>query len=170
MSFATMLRGLTRKKVKFVVIGGVAAAAHGSSRVTNDLDICYDAADAAHARILADLLAGWRAYPRGVEEGLPFIMDERTLRGAPVMTLSWIGSLAWATTMPFANTLKRSPRSASASGYWTFRLSSRPSEPRAGRAISTIFPSSKLCWSCDAREGEKKRTEDYRPGAVGGPA
>jgi hypothetical protein len=83
-----MLGGLTRKKVKFVVIGGVAAAAHGSSRVTNDLDICYDAADAVHLGSLADLLARWRAYPRGVEEGLPFIMDERTLRGAPVMTLT----------------------------------------------------------------------------------
>ena len=83
-----MLGGLTRKKVRFVVIGGVAAAAHGSSRVTNDLDICYDAADAVHLGSLADLLARWRAYPRGVEEGLPFIMDERTLRGAPVMTLT----------------------------------------------------------------------------------
>ena len=88
MSFATMLGGLTRKKVKFVVIGGVAAAAHGSSRVTNDLDICYDAADATNVGTLADLLAQWRAYPRGVQEGLPFIMDERTLRGAPVMTLT----------------------------------------------------------------------------------
>src|SRR5207237_6652987 len=83
-----MLGGLTRKKVKFVVIGGVAAAAHGSSRVTNDLDICYDAGAAANVGTLADLLAQWRAYPRGVEEGLPFIMDERTLRGAPVMTLT----------------------------------------------------------------------------------
>jgi predicted nucleotidyltransferase len=80
-----MLGGLTRKKVKFVVIGGVAAAAHGSSRLTNDLDICYDA---AHVGSLADLLAAWSAYPRGVEQGHPFIMDERTLRGAPVMTLT----------------------------------------------------------------------------------
>ncbi len=80
-----MLGGLTRKKVRFVVIGGVAAAAHGSSRVTSDLDICYDA---AHVGSLAGLLAAWHAYPRGVEEGLPFIMDERTLRGAPVMTLT----------------------------------------------------------------------------------
>jgi hypothetical protein len=83
-----MLGGLTRKKVRFVVIGGVAAAAHGSSRVTNDLDICYDAADVSRLGSLADLLAAWSAYPRGVEAGLPFIMDERTLRGAPVMTLT----------------------------------------------------------------------------------
>jgi hypothetical protein len=83
-----MLGGLTKKKVRFVVIGGVAAAVHGSSRVTNDLDICYDAADRGNVGVLATLLAQWEAYPRGVEQNLPFIMDERTLRGAPVMTLT----------------------------------------------------------------------------------
>jgi hypothetical protein len=83
-----MLGGLTRKKVNFVVIGGVAAAAHGSSRVTNDLDICYDATHARNVSNLAGLLAAWHGYPRGVEAGLPFIMDERTLRGAPVMTVT----------------------------------------------------------------------------------
>ena len=90
MSFASMLGGLTTNKVKFVVIGGVAAAVHGSSRVTNDLDICYDAADRANIAALARLLAKWRAYPRGVEQGLPFILDERTFRGAPIMTLTTV--------------------------------------------------------------------------------
>ena len=88
MSFASMLGGLTKKKVRFVVVGGVAAAAHGSSRVTNDLDICYDAVAAANTKALASLLAGWEAYPRGVDKGLPFIMDDRTLRNAPILTLS----------------------------------------------------------------------------------
>ena len=87
MSFASMLSGLTKKKVRFVVVGGVAAAAHGSSRVTNDLDICYDA-EAVNIGALASVLAGWKAYPRGIEEGLPFIMDERTLRNAPILTLT----------------------------------------------------------------------------------
>ena len=88
MSFESMLRGLTHEKVKFVVVGGVAAAAHGSSRVTNDLDICYDAADAKNVAELASLLARWKAYPRGIEPGLPFIMDNRTLHGAPILTLT----------------------------------------------------------------------------------
>jgi hypothetical protein len=88
MSFASMLGGLTKKKVRFVVVGGVAAAAHGASRVTNDLDICYDADDRNNIATLAKLLAGWKAYPRGVERGLPFIMDDRTLRGAPILTLT----------------------------------------------------------------------------------
>jgi predicted nucleotidyltransferase len=90
MSFASMLSGLTKKKVRFVVVGGVAAAAHGSSRVTNDLDICYDAEAVASIAALASLLAGWKAYPRGIEEGLTrsFIMDDRTLRNAPILTLT----------------------------------------------------------------------------------
>lgn len=88
MSFASILGGLTRGKIRFVVIGGVAAAVHGSSRVTNDLDICYDTDNRRNVGLLAGRLAKWEAYPRGVEKGLPFIIDERTLRGAPVMTLT----------------------------------------------------------------------------------
>jgi predicted nucleotidyltransferase len=86
-----MVRGLTRKKVKFVVVGGVAAAAHGSSRVTNDLDICYDPSDKANLVALASVLSSWDAYPRGVEPNLPFILDDRTLFGAPVLTLTTNG-------------------------------------------------------------------------------
>jgi predicted nucleotidyltransferase len=88
MSFESMLRGLVQKRVRFVVVGGLAAAAHGSSRVTNDLDICYDAMERGTVSVLAGLLAAWNAYPRAVPEGLPFIMDDRTLRGAPILTLT----------------------------------------------------------------------------------
>lgn len=87
MSFASMLQGLTSAGVRFVVVGGVAAAAHGSALVTNDLDICYDTAPDNVAR-LAALLAEWAAYPRGVERGLPFFMDERQLRTTPLLTLT----------------------------------------------------------------------------------
>lgn len=83
-----MLGGLVAHKVRFVVVGGVAAAAHGSSRVTSDLDICYDADGRDNLSALSSLLAKWKAYPRGVEAGLPFILDERTLHGAPVLTLT----------------------------------------------------------------------------------
>lgn len=82
-----MLGELVAKRVRFVVVGGLAAAAHGSSRITNDLDICYDA-DRKNIDVLATVLGGWKAYPRGVEQGLPFIMDSRTLRGAPILTLT----------------------------------------------------------------------------------
>ena len=87
MSFALMLQGLTAAKVQFVVVGGVAAAAHGSAHVTNDLDVCYDIAPANVAR-LATLLATWEAYPRGIDRDLPFFMDERQFRSTPLMTLT----------------------------------------------------------------------------------
>jgi hypothetical protein len=87
MSFASMLQGLTAARVRFVVVGGVAAAAHGSAHVTVDLDVCYDTASENVVR-LAALLAEWDAYPRGVEQGLPFFMDERQFRTTPLMTLT----------------------------------------------------------------------------------
>ena len=83
-----MLRGLVKARVAFIVVGGVAGALHGTERVTNDLDIVYDAEDPATLAALATLLASWNGYPRGVEPGLPFIMDARTLRAAPTLTLS----------------------------------------------------------------------------------
>ena len=51
MSFASMLQGLNGADVKFVVVGGLAATAHGSRRVTDDLDICYEASPANIARL-----------------------------------------------------------------------------------------------------------------------
>jgi len=37
---------------------------------------------------LATLLAGWEAYPRGIDLGLPFIMDAATLRAVPRLPLA----------------------------------------------------------------------------------
>lgn len=82
-----MLQGLRSGEVKFIVIGGVAAAAHGSRRVTDDLDICYDTRKANLVR-LAAILSEWESYPRGIDRGLPFFMDERQFRTTPVMTLT----------------------------------------------------------------------------------
>ncbi len=82
-----MVRGLVGADARFVVIGGVAARAHGSTRITEDLDICYDTAQDNLKRLTA-LLAEWRAYPRGVDEGLPFIMDSQTLASSPILTLT----------------------------------------------------------------------------------
>lgn len=86
MTLLGMVRGLVEADVRFVVIGGVAANAHGSARITDDLDVCYDPED-DNRRRLAATLAAWGAYLRGVEPGLPFVMDDRTLRTTPVMTL-----------------------------------------------------------------------------------
>jgi hypothetical protein len=87
MTLLDLVAGLTGAGVRFVIVGGVAAAVHGSRRVTDDLDILFDTAPDNLDR-LSSLLAGWHAYPRGVEPGLPFIMDAQTLRGSEVLTLA----------------------------------------------------------------------------------
>jgi hypothetical protein len=55
--------------------------------VTADDAICYDSAPLNVAR-LAHLLASWRAYPRGVALGLPFVMDTITIQTTPVLALT----------------------------------------------------------------------------------
>lgn len=87
MSLLRMISELVQSEVRFVVIGGLAARLHGSPRITEDLDICYGVSEHNRQR-LAELLAKWHAYPRGVEPGLPFIMDVKTLEVTPVMTLT----------------------------------------------------------------------------------
>ena len=61
--------------------------AHGSRRVTDDIDICYDTSKSNVER-LANLLLRWKAYPRGIDKGLPFFMDARQFRITPLMTLT----------------------------------------------------------------------------------
>lgn len=80
------MRGLNDASVDFVVIGGVAAVAHGSPFQTNDLDVCYRPSS-ENLVLLARLLKTWNAYPRGWDAGLPFEMDARTLTTTPVLTL-----------------------------------------------------------------------------------
>ncbi len=82
-----VLRRLTAAGVDFVVIGGLAAIAHGSTRVTEDLDITY-ATDIGNLEALGTVLVGLNAQPRGAPDGLPFAADGRTLRHVEVLTLS----------------------------------------------------------------------------------
>jgi hypothetical protein len=85
--FIGQIAALVRAEVRFVVVGGVAAGLHGVARATFDLDICYDPSPKNRER-LARVLAGWNAYLRGVEPGLPFTMDARRLAISPVLTLT----------------------------------------------------------------------------------
>ncbi len=83
------LRALLRALdgVDYVVIGGIAAVAHGSPQVTRDLDITY-ATDDENLERLGAVLVGLGATLRGVTEAVPFIPDGRTLRHARVLTLN----------------------------------------------------------------------------------
>jgi predicted nucleotidyltransferase len=86
MSFDAILRGLNDAGVEYVLVGGLAAIAHGSARVTFDVDVCYDPTEPNRAR-LADRLSAWHAWLRGGAPDLPFVLDGRTLRDVPVLTL-----------------------------------------------------------------------------------
>ena len=86
MSLESILAGLNADGISYVVVGGVAANALGSARITFDVDICY-ATDDENRRRLARRLRAWHAYLRGVEAGLPFELDARTLRDVPLLTL-----------------------------------------------------------------------------------
>jgi hypothetical protein len=87
------LRLLGEYKVECVIVGGVAAAIHGSLLLTNDLDVCYSR-DPANLKQLADALHSVHARLRNAPEGLPFILDAETLkRGLNFTFASDIGDL-----------------------------------------------------------------------------
>jgi hypothetical protein len=73
------LRLLGEYKVDCVIVGGVAAAIHGSSLLTTDLDVCYNR-NAANLLRLAEALESVHARLRNDPEGLPFILDSETLK------------------------------------------------------------------------------------------
>jgi hypothetical protein len=81
-----LLRRLVDGEVDFVVIGGIAAIAHGSPQVTQDLDIAY-ATDEANLERLGAVLVALAATLRGITDGVPFVPDGRTLRRTRMLTL-----------------------------------------------------------------------------------
>ena len=85
--FEAILAALVARNIRFVLVGGVAATIHGSARFTNDLDICYEMSPDNIDRLVA-MLAEWNAYLRDVEPGLPFLLDARTFRTTPLLTLT----------------------------------------------------------------------------------
>ncbi len=82
-----LLRALTEGGVDFVVIGGIAAVAHGSPQFTRDLDIAY-AGDEENLERLGTVLVALGATLRGVTDDVPFMPDGRTLRHVRVLTLN----------------------------------------------------------------------------------
>ena len=82
-----ILETLSRGGVRFVVIGGVALVLRGSSRMTQDLDICY-ARDADNLKRLATALEPLSPRLRGAPRELPFLWDDRTLRSGLNFTLT----------------------------------------------------------------------------------
>lgn len=85
-SAGSLLRALLDGGVDFVVIGGLAAQAHGSPLITEDLDICFDL-DRANLERLAAVLDGLAATRRGMPDGIRAPLDARALRAGDVFTL-----------------------------------------------------------------------------------
>jgi len=83
----TLLEILSKAEVEFIIIGGVAAIAHGSARLTQDLDIAYRRTSDNISR-LASALAPYSPYPRGAPPGLPFRWDAETLHRGLNFTLT----------------------------------------------------------------------------------
>ncbi len=83
---AIILRRLVEEGVSFVIIGGVAATVHGSSYLTDDLDLCY-ARDSANLARLSSSLAPFIPRWRGAPADVPFIWDAKTLRHGLNFTL-----------------------------------------------------------------------------------
>lgn len=82
---ARVLRNLTSGAVDFIVVGGFAVIAHGFVRATADLDICY-ARDAENVSRLVAVLRDLNARPRNWPEGVPFILDDQTIRNGDTFT------------------------------------------------------------------------------------
>lgn len=81
-----LLRQLKKHDVEFVVIGGMAMVTHGSAYITKDLDICY-ARTPKNLNALATALAALNPYLRGAPPGLPFKLDEATIKAGLNFTL-----------------------------------------------------------------------------------
>jgi hypothetical protein len=76
--FRAVLQTLVGADVRFIVVGGVAAAAHGTARLTQDVDVVYDR-DRENITRLAQAFAPHAPYLRGAPPGLPFRFDEKTI-------------------------------------------------------------------------------------------
>jgi len=83
----TILRTLVDHGARFVVIGGIAAQAHGSPSLTGDLDICY-ARDPDNLAAVAASLAELAAIRRDLPAGVPAVpLDAQTLRSGDMFLL-----------------------------------------------------------------------------------
>jgi hypothetical protein len=90
---AGALQVLTEHRVRFVVIGGVAGATHGSPSVTQDLDICYERSPDNIERLVA-ALRSIHAKLRGVDDDVRFSLEADTIAAGDLLTfLTDLGDL-----------------------------------------------------------------------------
>jgi predicted nucleotidyltransferase len=91
--FKALLRLLTENEVEFIIVGGAAATAHGSARLTLDLDVVYKRSRENIARIV-NALKPIKPYLRGAPAGLPFDWGVETIaKGLNFTLITTLGAL-----------------------------------------------------------------------------
>jgi len=85
--FEALFTALAEGDVEYVVVGGVAAVLHGSTRMTQDVDLVYRRTTENHHR-LVEVLSAANPYPRGAPSGLPFDWSVETLERGLNFTLT----------------------------------------------------------------------------------
>lgn len=85
--YAALIRLLVDHHIDFIIVGGAAATAHGSARLTLDLDIVYSR-DHSNIERIVQALAPLRPYLRGAPPGLPFEWRVETLKKGLNFTLT----------------------------------------------------------------------------------
>jgi len=100
--FEQLIATLTQGRVEFVIVGGLAATAHGSARLTQDVDVVY-ARSPDNIDRLVNALGAVRPYLRGAPPGLPFEWKRETIqRGLNFTLTTTVGEWSSLDTPPCA--------------------------------------------------------------------
>ena len=91
--FEAIIRVFSESGVECVIVGGLAATIHGSSRLTLDVDLVYSRTPANIERLVS-ALRPYAPYLRGAPPGLPFVWNEATMeRGLNFTLTTTIGDI-----------------------------------------------------------------------------
>jgi predicted nucleotidyltransferase len=85
--FKALLGALSEGGVEFILVGGVAATVHGSTRLTVDVDAVYRRTTENIERLVL-ALTPYHPYLRGAPLGLPFRWDAATVKRGLNFTLT----------------------------------------------------------------------------------
>lgn len=85
--FEKLIRVLADAGVEFILVGGVAATVHGSTRLTQDVDVVYARSDDNVRRLVA-ALSPYAPCLRDAPKDLPFVFDADTVHRGLNFTLT----------------------------------------------------------------------------------
>jgi hypothetical protein len=160
------LEALVARRVRFVIIGGVAANAWGAPIITYDTDVCY-ARDPENLERMVLALNDLRARLRAAPEDVPFILDAKTLKmGGNFTFVTDAGSLdilafpsgapgGYEELAPAAETMNFSGYSAKVAALDDLiRMKRHAGRPKDLRAVEELGA---LREEIDARAAEERR-------------